>query len=155
MPAGQAHDGACIGLRWNLDGTALATCGEDGKVKLWSKTGMLRSSLAAEQQAVYCVAFSPDSNLLALCSGKHVVVKRIGGTNAQRTQFTGAVEGGAGGAARREEMAEQQEHPVEGATGSSCPSTGPWRTARSSAAGRTGGIRSGTPTVGCCSRAPW
>ena len=99
VPAGQAHDGACIGLRWNLDGTALATCGEDGKVKLWSKTGMLRSSLAAEQQAVYCVAFSPDSNLLALCSGKHVVVKRIGGTNAQRTQFTGAVEGegGAGG----------------------------------------------------------
>ncbi|UPR04303.1 WD40 repeat domain-containing protein [Chloropicon primus] len=84
-----AHVGACIGVRWNLDGTALATCGEDGKVKLWSKTGMLRSTLASESEAVYGVAFSPDSNQLALCSGNHVVVKRIGGTNAQRSQFSG------------------------------------------------------------------
>ena len=85
-----AHEGACIGVRWNLDGTALATCGEDGKVKLWSKTGMLRSTLASENEAVYCVAFSPDSNQLALSSGKHIVIKRIGGTNAaQRGQYGG------------------------------------------------------------------
>lgn len=40
-----AHKGACICCRWSYDGTMLATGGEDGHVKLWSKSGMLRSSL--------------------------------------------------------------------------------------------------------------
>ncbi len=101
-----AHEGACIAIRWNLDGTALATSGEDGKVKLWSKTGMLRSVLASEDNAVYAVAFSPDSNLLVLCSGKHIVVKRIGANSSlSKNQVTtgavigdhGAEDGGHGG----------------------------------------------------------
>ena len=105
-----AHEGACVCIRWNLDGTALATGGEDGKVKLWSRTGMLRSVLASLDQPVYSVAFSPDSNLLALCCGKHIVVKRIGaghaggtGTPAGTKPITNGVvlaeeaQGGAGG----------------------------------------------------------
>jgi intraflagellar transport protein 80 len=40
-----AHKGACICVRWSYDGTMLITGGEDGHVKLWSKSGMLRSTL--------------------------------------------------------------------------------------------------------------
>ena len=43
---GDAHKGACISIRWSYDGTMLLTSGEDGQVKLWSKSGMLRSTLA-------------------------------------------------------------------------------------------------------------
>jgi intraflagellar transport protein 80 len=45
---------ALIALRWNLDGSALATAGEDGAVKVWSRSGMLRSTLAT--MGVLCVA---------------------------------------------------------------------------------------------------
>ena len=40
-----AHTGACICLKWSSDGTMIVTGGEDGQVKLWSKSGMLRSAL--------------------------------------------------------------------------------------------------------------
>jgi hypothetical protein len=33
-------------LKWNYDGTALVTAGEDGFVKQWAQSGNLRSKLA-------------------------------------------------------------------------------------------------------------
>ena len=129
----------------------LATCGRTGRSSCLrlGYSGLLWRG----QQAVYCVAFSPTA-AWALCSGKHVVVKRIGGTTPEDAVHRGG--GGRGGrraATRREDSGEQRSIRWRAHDGV-CPSTGPWRTARSSA-GRTGGIRSGTPTVGCCSRAPW
>ncbi|OXB63121.1 hypothetical protein ASZ78_000353 [Callipepla squamata] len=44
----EAHSGAVLAGRWNSEGTALATVGEDGQVKIWSKSGMLRSTLAQQ-----------------------------------------------------------------------------------------------------------
>ena len=41
----EAAAGAVISLRWNYDGSALVTAGEDGAVKVWSRTGMLRSAI--------------------------------------------------------------------------------------------------------------
>lgn len=42
----EAHkNGALIHLKWSNDGGSLATCGEDGSIKVWSKTGNLRSNL--------------------------------------------------------------------------------------------------------------
>ena len=41
----EAHAGAIISIRWSYEGAALATCGEDGQIKIWSKGGMLRSAL--------------------------------------------------------------------------------------------------------------
>ena len=41
-----AHRGAVLSGRWSYDGTAMATAGEDGQVKIWSRSGMLRSTLA-------------------------------------------------------------------------------------------------------------
>lgn len=41
-----AHHGACIALRWSFDGSALVTAGEDGIVRTWSRSGMLRATIA-------------------------------------------------------------------------------------------------------------
>ncbi len=36
----EAHEGAVISIKWSYDGAALATAGEDGLIKLWSKSGV-------------------------------------------------------------------------------------------------------------------
>ena len=82
----EGHTGAVLAVRWSHDGTALVTgtcsvwyasvcvcahvlkcmtttvccpfsAGEDGHVKVWSKTGMLRSTLAqlGEGNSEWCV----------------------------------------------------------------------------------------------------
>jgi WD40 repeat protein len=35
----EAHKGAVISVRWSSDGYSLMTAGEDGFIKIWSKTG--------------------------------------------------------------------------------------------------------------------
>lgn len=37
---------AVISVKWNYDGSTLVTAGEDGTVKTWSRSGMLRSGIA-------------------------------------------------------------------------------------------------------------
>ena len=46
------------------------TGGEDGAVKIWSKSGMLRSTLATNTSPVYCVSWSPDSQVGKLNRGR-------------------------------------------------------------------------------------
>ena len=41
-----AHMGAVTSLKWSIDGSSLATCGEDGHVKSWSRNGMFRANIA-------------------------------------------------------------------------------------------------------------
>ena len=43
----EAHRGAVLCARWSYSGTDLLTAGEDGVVKIWSRSGMLRSTLAS------------------------------------------------------------------------------------------------------------
>lgn len=40
-----AHASAIISVKWSYDGAALATAGEDGQIKIWSRGGMLRSAV--------------------------------------------------------------------------------------------------------------
>jgi len=39
----EAHGSAIISIKWSYEGAALATSGEDGQIKIWSRGGMLRS----------------------------------------------------------------------------------------------------------------
>lgn len=81
-----AHRGAITCLRWNFEGSSLVTAGEDGIVKQWSRTGNLRSKLAqsgissevfsslllfvaAADQPVYSVVWSPDNQSILFSSG--------------------------------------------------------------------------------------
>eukprot|EP00898_Chlorokybus_atmophyticus_P007151 jgi/Chlat1/7437/Chrsp6S07454 len=70
----EAHTGAVITVRWNNDGTGFATGGEDGAVKVWSRTGMLRSVLAQNEQPVHAVAWSPDGDRLLFSSGNNLTI---------------------------------------------------------------------------------
>ncbi|NXC47694.1 IFT80 protein, partial [Penelope pileata] len=73
----EAHSGAVLAGRWNTEGTALATVGEDGQVKIWSKSGMLRSTLAQQGTPVYSVAWGPDSEKVLYTSGKQLIIKPL------------------------------------------------------------------------------
>ncbi len=58
-------------------GTALATAGEDGTVKIWSRNGMLRSTLAQADSPVYSVVWAYDCDQLCYCTGSSVVIKSL------------------------------------------------------------------------------
>ncbi|KAL2095935.1 hypothetical protein ACEWY4_008083 [Coilia grayii] len=73
----EAHRGAVLAGRWNCDGTALITAGEDGQIKIWSKSGMLRSTLAQQGSPVYSVAWAPDSDRILYTSGKQLIIKPL------------------------------------------------------------------------------
>ncbi|NXM70313.1 IFT80 protein, partial [Serilophus lunatus] len=73
----EAHNGAVLAGRWNYEGTALVTAGEDGQVKIWSKSGMLRSTLAQQGSPVYSVAWGPDSAKVLFSAGKQLIIKPL------------------------------------------------------------------------------
>lgn len=66
-----AHTGAAICVRWAPDATAIVSSGEDGVVKIWSKSLMLRSTFSTMQGngGIYSVAWSVNSDSLAFPSG--------------------------------------------------------------------------------------
>ncbi len=78
----EAHSGAIIVLRWSNDASTLATGGEDGLIKIWSRAGMLRSTINTSSagtaqtvtSSVYALSWSPDSNSL---------VYGVGGTSGR------------------------------------------------------------------------
>ncbi|NWR97117.1 IFT80 protein, partial [Motacilla alba] len=73
----EAHCGAVLAGRWNYEGTALVTAGEDGQVKIWSKSGMLRSTLAQQGTPVYSVSWAPDSDKVLYTSGQQLIIKPL------------------------------------------------------------------------------
>jgi len=72
-----AHRGAVIALKWSFDGSAIATAGEDGSVKVWSRSGMLRSTLTQMPNAVYSVVWSPDCEHLLFSCNRKILLKSI------------------------------------------------------------------------------
>lgn len=73
----QAHNGAVLCVKWNFDGTGLASSGEDGLVKIWSKNGMLRSTLAANSVPTHSLAWSPQSDQIIYTSDSKIVIKSL------------------------------------------------------------------------------
>jgi WD40 repeat protein len=73
----EAHQGAVLCVRWNRDGSTLASAGEDGQIKLWSPTGMLRSQLCQVDSPVYSLAWSPDSAAILFTSGRNLIIKPL------------------------------------------------------------------------------
>lgn len=62
--------------------------GEDGQVKIWSRSGMLRSTVVQSSIPVYSAAWSPDCLQVLHTSGKMLVIKPLApNTKANRVSF--------------------------------------------------------------------
>lgn len=70
----EAHQGAIIAIKWSYEGAALATAGEDGQVKVWSKGGMLRSSLVQGSKPIYAVVWSPENDSILYACDKNLIL---------------------------------------------------------------------------------
>jgi len=55
----------------------LATAGEDGTIKIWSKTGNLRSNLVQIDKPIYAVCWSPDSDSVLYTTEKNIYIKPL------------------------------------------------------------------------------
>ena len=62
----EAHSSAIISIKWSYEGT-LATAGEDGQIKTWSRGGMLRSSVVNGGKPIYCLVWSPENDAILYC----------------------------------------------------------------------------------------
>ena len=72
-----AHKGAVVTVRWSYEGNALVTAGEDGMLRVWSRGGQLRSTLANVGKCVYSVAWGPTSEEVLFTNGRDLVIKPI------------------------------------------------------------------------------
>ena len=76
-----AHKGAVLNVKWNHDGTGLLTSGEDGLLKIWSRSGMLRSTHAQTDSPIYSAVWSPFSSSILYSYGKVLTVQPFTSTN--------------------------------------------------------------------------
>ncbi|KAH8859384.1 Intraflagellar transport protein 80 like [Schistosoma japonicum] len=72
-----AHQGSVLSAKWNFDGTSFATSGEDGQIKIWSRSGMLRSTLCQNGYPVYSIAWGTNSNTMLFSLDKQLVMQPL------------------------------------------------------------------------------
>lgn len=71
---GDAHASAIISVKWSYDGAALATAGEDGQIKLWSRGGMLRSAVVQGSKPIYGIAWSRENDSILFACDKNLTL---------------------------------------------------------------------------------
>ncbi|KAF6771101.1 hypothetical protein AHF37_09323 [Paragonimus kellicotti] len=69
--------GLCLSVKWNQDGTSFATSGEDGKIKVWSQSGMLRSTLAQHGMPIYSLAWGSNTPQIVFTLGRQLVLQSL------------------------------------------------------------------------------
>ncbi|KOC63788.1 Intraflagellar transport protein 80 like protein [Habropoda laboriosa] len=79
-----AHKGATTVGRWNNDGTALLTAGEDGLMKIWSRSGMLRSVIVKGMFPILSAAWSPDCTTVLYSQGAHLTFQSLNSNSKPR-----------------------------------------------------------------------
>lgn len=72
-----AHSGAISSGRWSPDGAGLLTAGEDGMLKVWSRTGMLRSTVVQNEGPIRCACWSARSDAVAYAQGGFLAIKPL------------------------------------------------------------------------------
>lgn len=90
-----AHVGAVTAIRWSFDGSLL-TAGEDGKVKVWSRKGLPRTTLLQlgwhffvflfkvfKAKSIYSMVWSPNNEQILVTCGNELIIKPLQATNKQ------------------------------------------------------------------------
>lgn len=72
-----AHTGAIATGRWSPDGAGILTAGEDGVLKVWSRTGMLRSTVVQNEGPIRCACWSALSDAVAYVQAEYVAIKPL------------------------------------------------------------------------------
>lgn len=96
--------GAVTCVRWAPDNATLATGGEDGCVKIWSRACMLRTTLVSAGRPIYSLSFNAEGSSLVYASAKELCVVPVGegGTAGVSGAAGGAIPAGLGGIAAGE-----------------------------------------------------
>ena len=68
------HSGSVTHLQFSSDGHSLISAGEDGSVKLWSTSGMLRKKVASLSSPITSLHWSPDTSLLAVGTPNRITI---------------------------------------------------------------------------------
>ena len=53
------------------------SAGEDGQIKIWSRSGMLRSTVVQSGAPIYSATWSPDSSQVLYTSGNTLIIKHL------------------------------------------------------------------------------
>lgn len=70
-----AHNGPIVSGRWSND--SFLTAGEDGAIKVWSRSGMLRSTVTQVANTIRFARWSPNSNSVLYASENCLTIKPL------------------------------------------------------------------------------
>ena len=73
-------------MTYSKDGSLIATCGADRKIKLWDAKGVLKTTLEGHKDWVSSIAFSPDGKQLVSGSFDRSVKVWMTATGVRRTR---------------------------------------------------------------------
>ncbi len=80
--------GAAVCVAADADGAVLATGGEDGSVKVWSRAGMLRATVATADAPVFAVSWSAGADRILFASGRSLAIKSVAGDRAGKASVS-------------------------------------------------------------------
>ncbi|CAD5229738.1 unnamed protein product [Bursaphelenchus okinawaensis] len=72
-----AHDGATLCVKWSHDGTGFLSAGEDGALKTWSRSGMLRNVLSQVGRPIYAADWNSDGSRIVYTFGENCVIMSL------------------------------------------------------------------------------
>lgn len=70
--------------RWSQDGAGIMTAAEDGMIKIWSRSGMLRSTVVQNEGLIRAACWSPKSDAIAYCVGPFIAIKPLAANSKLR-----------------------------------------------------------------------
>lgn len=81
-----AHSGSIICIQWSPDGSTIATGGDDGQLKTWSKQVEMRNHLVKGNSPIYALKWNNDSSLLVYASENYLNIEPVlkGGMKTQK-----------------------------------------------------------------------
>jgi intraflagellar transport protein 80 len=72
-----AHNSSIISIQWSPDGNTIATAGEDGQLKTWSKQAELRNHLVKGKTPIYACKWNNDSSFIVYATEKTLNIEPV------------------------------------------------------------------------------